>query len=201
MQRFVWGLVAWMWLALPLSADVIEAQWQPAKTKHGVEVRTGKVPGSKFLAFQATTVIDAPVDAVLAAVTDHASYPQWYDNCKATDVIEWQAPASAVVHIVIKTPFPLSNRDAVNRVTVVETEQETRVELTSLPDYMADVRGLVRMQVAAGSWRLQAVEQGTRVTHTYHADPQARVPGWMVNRFVVDGPINSLSNLRRRLER
>ena len=177
-----------------------EADWQPAKTKDGVQVFTGLVPGSKFLAFKATTVIKAPVKAVLAAVTDHAAYPQWYDNCKSTEIIEWREPATALVHIVIKTPFPLSNRDAINQVTVIETPDETRVELTSLPEHIDHVRGLVRMETASGSWQLQPVAEGTRVIHTYHADPRARVPAWMVNRFVVDGPINSLTKLRGRLE-
>lgn len=193
-------VVGFLLLAGTAQADEVQADWQPAKSKDGVEVLTGTVAGSKFLAFQATTLINAPVSDVLAVLTDHASYPEWYDNCKSTLILDWEEPATALVHIVIRTPFPLANRDAINRVTVVEGKAETRVELSSLPEYIAEERSLVRMHKASGSWQLQPVAQGTRVIHTYHADPRARVPAWMVNRFVVDGPIKTLSKLRRRVE-
>ena len=180
-------------------AEPIVADWQPAKTKNGVEVSTAEIEGSRFLAFKAYTLIEAELDDVLAAISDHSSYPDWYDNCLAAELVEWIEPDSAVVRIVIKTPFPLANRDAINQVVITRRGSEALVDLTSRPTAMGNVKGLVRMTQASGSWHLRAVPTGTEVTHTYHADPQARVPAWLVNRFVVDGPISSLTNLRERL--
>lgn len=180
--------------------DPIVAEWQPAKTKNGIEVSTAEIEGSRFLAFKAHTVIEAALEDVLAAITDHSSYPEWYDNCLNAELVEWVEPDSAVVRIVIKTPFPLANRDAINQVTITRQGAQVLVDLTSRPTATAEVRGLVRMTTASGSWQLRSVAAGTEVTHTYHADPLARVPAWLVNRFVVDGPINSLTNLKKRLQ-
>ena len=189
-------LLAW---AVAASATAMEADWQPAKEANGVRVATAKIAGSKFVAFRAETQIDASVDEILAVLTDHETYPEWYFNCKDTEVIEWGDAHSALVRVTIKTPFPLANRDAVNLVTVEPRTDGTLVRLVSQPERVPEVRGLVRMSVADGSWWLEPNAEGTRVTHFYNADPEARVPAWMVNRFVVDGPIKTLSNLRARL--
>ena len=76
----------------------------------------------------------------------------------------------------------------------------TRVVLASEPNHIPLTRGLVRMQIAKGSWLLTPLPEGTKIVHTYHGDPMIRVPAWLVNRFVVDGPINTLANLRKRVE-
>ena len=39
----------------------------------------------------------------------------------------------------------------------------------------------------------------TRVTLEYHADPEIPIPSWVSNRYVVQGPAKSLSNLKKRL--
>ncbi len=181
-------------------AGAMEADWQPAKEEDGVSVATAKIGNSKFVAFRAETQINASVQEILAVLTDHESYPEWYDNCKETEVIEWGESQSALVRVTIKTPFPLANRDAVNYVTIEPGDNGTMVRMVSLPDRAAEVKGLVRMSVADGSWWLEPNGTGTRVVHFYNADPEARVPAWMVNRFVVDGPIRTLRALRERVE-
>jgi len=181
-------------------ADPIVADWQPTKTKNGVAVSTAEIAGSRFLAYKAHTIIKASLDDVLAAITDHTGYPEWYDNCLEAELLEWLEPDGAVVRIVIKTPFPLANREAINQVVITRQGSEAMVSLTSRPTAKEPVKGLVRMTRASGSWHLRTVEAGTEVTHTYHADPKARVPAWMVNRFVVEAPIASLTNLRNRLQ-
>ncbi len=199
MNRIKWiGLSLWALVAG--AAGAMEADWQAAKEEDGVSVATAQIGDSKFVAFRAEIHIDASVQEILAVLTDHESYPEWYDNCKETEVIEWGEAQSALVRVTIKTPFPLANRDAVNYVTIEPQADGTMVRMVSLPDRVAEVKGLVRMSIADGSWWLEPNGSGTRVVHFYNADPKARVPAWMVNRFVVDGPIRSLSALRDRVE-
>ena len=173
------------------------ADWQSAKQKGGVEVFTAEVPGSNFLAFKATTIIAAPLERVLAVVMDHESYPDWYDNCRATEVLAEESGQDAVIRLVVKAPFPLSNRDLINRVNVSQLSDGVLVSLQSSPTYIPEVDGVVRMEKADGSWLLQSTPEATRVTQTYHADAKTKAPAWIVNRFIIDGPINSLRNLTR----
>ena len=184
-----------------LEGGWLDAQhWQLAKEKAGVRVETASIGGSPFLAFRAETVIDATKEAVLVALNDHESYTEWYFNCKATDLIERHEDESALVRVTINAPFPLADRDAVNWVTVERKPAGTLVSLQSQPGRVDEVKGVVRMQVASGGWWLQNEGNATRVIHFYHADPKAKAPAWLVNRFVVDGPVRTLSKLRRKVE-
>ena len=184
-----------------LEGDWRDAQdWRFAKEKSGVRVATASIEGSPFLAFLAETVIDAPKEAVLMALNDHASYAEWYANCKGVELIERHEDDSALVRVTIDVPFPLADRDAVNWVTVEHKREGTLVSLQNQPDRIDEVKGLVRVQVSSGGWWLQSEGDATRVIHFYHADPKARAPAWLVNRFVVDGPLSTLSKLRRKVE-
>lgn len=192
------GLLCW---GVHADTAPAEPQWQSARSKQGVEVFTRVVPGSKFLAFKAVTVMQADIDVILTALADHKAYPQWYANCAGSEVIEWQENSGAVVHVTIKAPFPLTNRDVVNQVMLERGPDHAHISLVSLPRHVPEVEGVVRLTAASGSWRLEAQPGGnTLVTHMYHADPQARTPAWLVNRFVVDGPLKTLANLRQRVE-
>ena len=198
-------VAALLWLALSGTASAEiggdwDVDWTPAKEQDGVSVATAKIGDSKFVAFRAETYMRATVAQILSVLTNHETYPEWYDNCKETEVIEWGDDHSALVRVTVKTPFPLANRDAVNYVTIETAAEGTLVRMVSQPERAEEVKGLVRMSVADGAWWLEPQGEGTRVVHFYNADPEARVPAWMVNRFVVDGPIKTLTRLRARVE-
>lgn len=203
MQRILCWYLAGLLVAVvsSVSANDKAFDWQPAGDENGVVVYTAKVPGSNFPAFKAVTIMHAEIQDILVTLADHAAYPQWYHRCSEAQMIEPYVNGQAVVRIRVKTPFPLADRDTVNQVTVRFQDGNAHIILTSVPERVPLVKGLVRMTKASGSWALEAIDEGTRVTHIYHADPETRVPGWMMNRYVVDGPIKTLANLRRRVEK
>ena len=195
-------LVAALWtLTCDVQADGEALQWQHAKEKNGVAVSTAQVAGSSFLAFKAVTVMQAQIQDILAVLADHAAYPQWYNKVKEVQMIEPYVNDQAVIHVRIQTPFPLADRDTVNQVIVRFEDGNAKVTLTSVGGRVAPVKGLVRMTQASGSWLLEPIEDGTRVTHIYHADPEISVPKWIMISYVIDGPIKTLVKLRRKVER
>lgn len=184
----------------PAPPFAIQGEWQSTKQAQDVHVYTAAVKDSNFLAFKAVTTLPFDLDTVLNAIMDHERYPKWYDNCQSSETLATLSPHEAVLRIVVKTPFPLANRDLINRATVARTAERAVVTLRSEPDFVPEKKGLVRMTRADGFWLLEAVNEGTRVSQVYHADAKAKAPAWVVNRFIVDGPIRSLSNLRIEIE-
>lgn len=204
-QMLTWGLIALGWLGGLTHgvgwANEINADWQLAKQDRGVAVYTGAVAGSKFLAFKAVTIVADPLDEVLAVLLDHTKYPLWYANCEQAQVLDVLGTDQTMVRIVVKTPFPLASRETINTVTLTRSEHSARIDLVNAPGAVPLTRGVVRMQTAGGTWVLQTVPRGTQVLQTYHADPQVKMPAWMINRFIIDGPLQSMKNLADRLER
>lgn len=183
-----------------VQAEDTPPQWQAAKDKDGVAVFTALMPDSNFLAFKAVTFMDAKLGTIMMEIADYDAYPQWYYNIKGNELVEMPDSGEAIVRTTIKTPFPFANRDAVNRVVVEIHNEAILIKLVSEPERVAAKDGIVRITKASGSWLLEPNAKGTRVTHTYHADPKIRVPNWIMKRYVVDGPIQTLTNLRRRVE-
>jgi hypothetical protein len=52
-----------------------------------------------------------------------------------------------------------------------------------------------------GFWRFTPQQDGRiYVEYETHADPAGHLPSWLANSFVVDQPLGSLKNLRKRVE-
>jgi hypothetical protein len=48
-------------------------------------------------------------------------------------------------------------------------------------------------------WIISGKDNDLTVTHTAYMDPSGNIPDWIVNTSVTNGPIKTLSNLKKRL--
>jgi hypothetical protein len=97
----------------------------------------------------------------------------------------------------IGVPFPFENRDVVQKMKFIQSENSLEVQITNHPDMVPLEKKLVRMDEARGSWTVTAVdEHNISVKFQYYADPSGDIPAWMVNAFIVKSPNKTLKNLR-----
>ena len=76
-------------------------------------------------------------------------------------------------------------------------DQEIIVKLTSNPGLVPVSNDFIRMTQVEGEWIITSVNDSTcNVQHRFLADPAGSLPGWVVNLFAVDGPFQSMKNLR-----
>ena len=177
-----------------------QEDWSLSIQQDGIEVYTKKVAGSRFDAFKATTMISAEYERVKEVILDYPNYPKWYQDYKKGEILERLSQDKIVVHSIIDAPFPIKDRDSVNRVSVQQTDEHIKVTLESAPTFIPHNNKQIRMTVSSGRWTLEKVGNQTRVTIEYHADPEIPVPSWLSKRYVVQGPAKSLSNLKKRLQ-
>ena len=173
--------------------------WNLRIQKDDVTVYTKKVAGSQIDAFKATTLVNAAYEKVKQIVLDYPNYPKWYQDYKSGEILEQLNQDEIIVHFVINAPFPIKDRDSVNRVFVQETDERITITLESTPTFIPHNNKQTRMAVSSGQWTLGKEGNQTRVTLEYHADPEIPIPSWVSNRYVVQGPVKSLSNLRKHL--
>ena len=177
-----------------------QEDWSLSIQQDGIEVYTKKVAGSRIDAFKATTMISAEYERVKEVILDYPNYPKWYQDYKKGEILERLSQDIIVVRFVIDAPFPIKDRDSVNRVSVQQTDEHIKVTLESAPTYIPHNNKQIRMTVSSGRWTLEKEGNQTRVTIEYHADPEIPVPSWLSKRYVVQGPAKSLSNLKKRLQ-
>ncbi len=173
--------------------------WTLRIQQDDVTVYTKKVADSQIDAFKATTLINAAYEKVKQIVLDYPNYPKWYQDYKSGEILEQLNQDEIIVHFVINAPFPIKDRDSVNRVFVQETDERITITLESTPTFIPHNNKQTRMAVSSGQWTLGKEGNQTRVTLEYHADPEIPIPSWVSNRYVVQGPVKSLSNLRKHL--
>ena len=177
-----------------------EQKWTLRVEKDGVSVFTQKVKGSQIARFKATTVVEADYEAVKEVILDYPNYPAWYENYKSGTILSDQKSAELIVKFIINAPFPIKDRDSVNQVFINQMDNFITIRLESRPHLVAQTKGQVRMSISSGEWKLIKTGNQTEVSLTYHADPEIPMPSWIANRYVVQGPANSLLNLKKRIE-
>ena len=110
--------------------------WNLRIQKDDVTVYTKKVAGSQIDAFKATTLVNAAYEKVKQIVLDYPNYPKWYQDYKSGEILEQLNQDEIIVHFVINAPFPIKDRDSVNRVFVQETDERITITLESTPTFI-----------------------------------------------------------------
>ena len=195
------SITIWTLLLASTSIDG-DNLWHFHKQEQGVSVYTKPILHSSLDTFKAQVTLDAKLEDIRNTILNYSEYPTWYENYSYGEIIARVSASEFSVRFVIDVPFPFQDRESVNRVVVKESNDRLVIILTSEPDILGSKNDYVRMRVSAGQWVLrQAPNNQIHVELTYHADPELPVPGWLANRFLIDGPIQSLINLRNLVDR
>ncbi|HEX4462400.1 MAG TPA: hypothetical protein VIA18_30695, partial [Polyangia bacterium] len=97
-------------------ADGGNGPWEHVSNKEGIEVERRSVEGSNLKEFLGRGVIDAPVQRVLAVIRDAGRRQEWMPNCGGSWLVEENMAArTQLAYHRTKAPWPVSDRDSVNR--------------------------------------------------------------------------------------
>ncbi|MCH7534986.1 MAG: hypothetical protein IH948_04465, partial [Bacteroidetes bacterium] len=70
----------------------------------------------------------------------------------------------------------------------------------SSPDFIKETEDFVRIRDARGKWQfIQKDGEKIEVIFQFYGDPAGSLPIWLINMFIVDGPYNTLVNLREKI--
>ncbi len=179
----------------PLVAN--DHEWKKSLDKDEILIYTRKINASKFDEFRAETRMSGSINKFRQIITDIDNYHEWLPDCKSAEIVERPNPNEITYHMMIKAPFPISDRDVIQQLILSETRNRLIVEITSRPDRIEKVKNYVRMKIAYGRWTIQqATDEEIDIEFQYAADPGGNVPAWLVNSFVVKNPHKTLLNLR-----
>lgn len=178
-----------------------EIPWVKEKDKNGIAVYMREYKGSDIKEVKAQTIIKAPLNKVKESILNINSYPQWVFSYKNTKILESKGDNGTVYYTEINMSGPVSNRDVVLKTDI---EQNTELIFISrekaLLNYIPEKKGLVRMKIFDSMFKLEKInENETRVTSQLHTEPAGKIPSWVVNFMLTNGPYTTLKNLRENL--
>ena len=197
------GLVS----SLALAAEPASTgPWEKVSNKDEILVERRTVAGSNLKEFRGRGIIDAPVARVLAVLQDAPHRHEWMSDCSTSYVIEEDHERrTQIAYHRTKAPWPVADRDSINRAEIVIDLAARRI---LLPFEAIDhpkgppVKGVVRMPFLRGHWVLTPVREGrgTEVEYQVHANPGGSLPDWLANVASKKLPHDTLIGLRRQVK-
>lgn len=180
-----------------------QADWEFIKAKDGVKVYLRNYKGGKLKEFKATAKINATLSQVNAVLKDHEKAQNWMVDLKECKLLKKMPDGSQYKYFLVLVPFPLKNRDMIYH---EHTNQDKKtkslsISFTSIPDYLQETEGIVRMSDTEGSWKFDPISKNElEITYQLYADPSG-IPAWIVNMMMVDSPIKTIQNLREEVKK
>ena len=178
-----------------------QAPWELKKDQNGIKVFTRFLEGSGTIEFKAITTLSSRPEKILAVITNTEELHTWLPNFKEAKVLQKENESSWYEYSVLEVPWPLENRDLVLLKKVVKPNADstsTFVHIVSTPDKHPQQNKLIRINKAKGFWELAPqADNKVQLTYQFYANPELKMPAWLLNMFTVDGPYKSLQHLKK----
>lgn len=194
-----------MILLLSFSVFTADAKtnWVISKQGNGIKVFVRSIPTSPIKSFKGEITIKSSLIPLVAILEDSAALPRWMHETKSAKTLKEVNKSSSYVYVVSEMPWPVMDRDSITLATLTQNKQSKQIQITmkSVPNYIKNQAGLLRIKIMSGKWILTPQGKGTtKVIYEMHVDPGGKLPKWLVNSLSVDMPFYTLNNLRREVK-
>jgi len=193
-------------LLLVVNANAINfsdvyTDWELAKEKNGIKVYTRQAEGRKIKEFKAIMTVNSTLEEI-EKVIDHVNeYASWQANVTTSKSLLEEGNTEQYIYYTSELPWPVDDRDIVLHSIKSKHENNLIYELTSSPDYIERNDDFLRIINSKGSWIFVANNEGqVDVTYQFYGDPGRNMPNWLINLFIVDGPHETMINLKNKVE-
>lgn len=182
--------------------------WELAKedTQRNIQVYVRPQESNPYDEFYAQTIVQQPIETVVAVLSDINAWPQWLARIKKVQILKKQENQSWV-YVVYKLPYPFVERDTVlyarlskNAKTSIVTIQSNAQANYPMPQELTVKR--VRLNELSSTWRLTPlVTGGTKIELTGRGEPGGYMPSLIFNYNLADEAQQTLRLLRKMLIR
>lgn len=194
-MRFITSI---FFLSISIIAIAQTSEWELEKNEDGIKIYTRKIEEYPIKEFKATVTINTSFEKVIAILDKVEDYPDWMADCTYAKTIKKVSDTERYDYVKAHVPWPLSDRDMIwhYEIEIDKVKKEYSASSKSSPDFIGEIKGLVRLEKGRGYWTVKEKDNKTIVTYQFAGDPGVAVPNWLVNMFLIDGPFKTLNNLR-----
>lgn len=173
--------------------------WQKRKHHKGIEVYSRKTANSNFRELKAVVTIKTSLNSIVALLYDWDSYPEWVYRCGESKTLR-KISATEIIHYQsVVAVWPAQDRDFVVNIKYSQDEKTKVITMRSScnADYTPEIEHYVRIKELKATWTLIPLKDGTvQLTYQLLVHPGGSVPAWIVNMAAIDGPYETMLNLK-----
>lgn len=174
-----------------------DADWQLQTQEGDIRIYTIDHPDSKFEAFKAEALLDAPLTNVMAVMINPGSCTEWVHGCVQSEAFGDGDFHERYAYSVNDMPWPVTDRDYVIRIQTEgdASSGEVVMDLNAVPNMRDEEGGRIRVDQSDTFYRFTPEGDQTRMVWLQHTNPNGSIPSWLVNSLVVDIPLKSMLRL------
>ncbi len=176
--------------------------WEFAKEKEGIRVYTMKADDKPLKAYKGITDIDAPAEKVFALIENVNNTDWWDKNLSQIKVLGYEKNKFAKYHLIFDMPWPVSDRELFvdAEVTIDPATGIRKIIAVPLRVSTQPAKDLIRINEYRQTWTVRPVSSNlTQVTLEGYVNPGGSLPAWIINMFIVDAPMNSIGEIKKRM--
>lgn len=184
------------------SHTALAQSWKLAKNKNGVKIETRFLEGWSIKEYRATVYIKTTLEEAVEAYRDPVKRKSFMARSLEVSNLKENSKNDIITYNLGKAPWPVSNRDNITHSVFIYSPRQVKVTMKSIPDYIPEKEGIVRVPRAKGYWLFTDQGNGTiKVVQQSVADLGGSVPDWVVNSTIVEGPYDVLLAMKGILEK
>ena len=165
-----------------------------------IKVYVSEIKNSSFDGFKAEAVLNAPIQNILAVMTNPKSCVEWVENCITSYGFGATSFHDRYGYTSSHLPWPFKNRDLAVHITTSNNPATgvINIHMQSVDGKVPENDDNVRIHIAETDYEFKKIDADhTKVIWRQHADPTGALPGWLVNALIVDIPLKSLRKLEK----
>jgi hypothetical protein len=177
--------------------------WTLRREKDGIDVYSRPSDCSKINDIRVDMDLTGTVEQLAAILRDVNGYTDWVYATRTARMIRKVSENEVIYYAEVGTPWPAANRDyyADLKITLNPANHTMNVVSVGMKDFQPEKKDFVRVPMSRGSWTVTT--QSTRKIHLQYIlqiDPGGSIPAWILNSFVAKAPLETFSNLKKKME-
>jgi hypothetical protein len=172
--------------------------WELVSRQDNISIYTQPVKDSEIKAVKAVAYVKAPMDSLVSIAMNFSFYPEWITRCKEARLLRTIDDNEKIAYARVDLPWPARNREVIfrNRLSIESTTGSVTINVQALPGQPGPGDRMVYLEKLAGYWKFTPLYDGTiEIVASGHCDPESRLPGWVINRFIARQAYLNLLNM------
>ena len=181
------------------SFNIQKDDWQLKKQENGIAVYARDDENSAFKELKAVAYLKTSLSSIVALLYDWDAYPQWVYKCGKSSTLKIINEKELIHYQTVVAPWPIENRDFVVNIKTDQDKISKVITIKSyaIGNYIPAFPDYVRITKFNASWVLTPQKNGTiEIVYQLLVDPSGYVPAWVVNMAVIDGPFDTVNNMK-----
>ncbi|MEZ5040797.1 MAG: START domain-containing protein [Saprospiraceae bacterium] len=182
----------------PIIAQAPPQPWKKIKEidQYTVYTRSSNLSSVKEIKIEAS--FDVNVAHFMEVLNNVPAYTDWVYKCSQAHRLKTIGEHEYIYYLISDIPFPLKDRDIVihSKQWFDPAIQGYRAKSVALPAFISQNPNMVRVPLLQSLWEIRPVnDKQVDIVYQILTEPGGKIPAWMVNMAIANGPIHTMKEL------